>query len=101
MLNLALSIASGNTSEQCLKLVTELLQQSQEMISGNVPMSLQFNHRQCKYLVKKLETAVQSALNVSAKDMSLSMSSTEQAALSMRNLKFLVRLALDIKIFIQ
>lgn len=79
---------------QSAKLSTEFLWQLQEIILGNVSMPPQFNQRQCEYLVTKLETAVQSALD-------RSLSSPEQMSSSMNNWKLVIRLAMNVKPFIQ
>lgn len=92
------------------ELATKHLQESQDLL--DVSMSVQFGHIQCRYLVKKLETAVQSAMDSMHLFISEPVSGSEQVSVSdqvssmddrkfTRKWKFLIRLAMDVESFVQ
>lgn len=87
--------STGGAPKQYLQLAKEFLRKSQERTSGKHSNGPKFNHKQCLYLVRKLETAVQSAMDC------MNLPSPNHIPLSMINWKLLVRLAMDVEIFVQ
>jgi hypothetical protein len=93
------------------ELATKHLQESQDLLDVET-MRVQFGHKQCRYLVERLETAVQSARHSMHLFISKPVSRSEQVSVSeqvssmddrkfTRKWKFLIRLAMDVKSFVQ